>query len=132
MTWPPGKSEIGWTPIACASRSYSPLTSTIHACRPDEHVDDVRKGRLTIRSSRENSEGFLADALLLGGQRPFERSGADRIEEVELSLRAAARRERVELYVAARRDRDRLHADGRGEPVVLALDVDDPRLAPEH
>ena len=33
-TPPPGESAIGRTPIASASRSYSPLTSTIHACRP--------------------------------------------------------------------------------------------------
>ena len=48
-----------------------------------------------------------------------------------MPFRPAARRERVEPHAAACRQRDRLHTERLGEPVVLALDVDDPRLPAE-
>ena len=85
----------------------------------------------SIGASCENEQRLLAGALLLGRERPLERGGGDGVEEVELPLGAAARRERVEPHLTARRERDRLHAERFGEPVVLALDVDDPRLPAE-
>ena len=96
-----------------------------------KYVDDVRKGRLAIGPPCENEERFLAGALLLRRERPFERGGGDGVEEVQLPLGAAARGERVEPDPTARRKRDRLHAESFGEAVVLALHVDDPRLAAE-
>ena len=97
----------------------------------EEDVDDVGEGRLVVGAASENEQRFLAGALLLRGERPFERGGGDGVEEVELPLGAAARGERVEPHPSARRKRDGLDAERFREPVVLALDVDDPRLPAE-
>src|SRR5438105_15449272 len=94
-----------------------------------EYIDDVREGWLTVRASSENVQGLLTGALLLGCEWAFQRRRCHGVEEVELPFGAAAGCQRVELYVAARRESDRLDTERFRESVVLALEVDDSRLA---
>ena len=98
----------------------------------DEHVDDGGQSRLAGGAPLEHAQRLLRRALLLGDERPLERGGGDRVEEVELPLGAATRRERVQPDAAAGGEGDRPNAQRLGQPVVLALDVDDPRLPAEH
>ena len=120
-----GRTAFAISPTSIASASaISPVGWT---------RTSTTSGRVGSPSERRasTSERLLAGALLLRRERPFERGRGDGVEEVELPLGPAARRERVEPDRAARRERDRLDADRLREPVVLALDVDDPRLPAE-
>ena len=97
----------------------------------DENVDGARERRLAVGAALEDVERLLRRALLLRRERSLERGSRDAVEEVQLPLRPAARRQRVEPHRAAGGERDRPDAHRLGEPVVLALDVHDPRLPPE-
>src|SRR5690349_17970608 len=97
----------------------------------DQDVDHVWERRLAIAPAPEHVKRLLGASLLLGRERALQRCCGDRVEEVELTLRACARGERVQANGASGREGDRLYAERLGESVVLALDVDDPGLAAE-
>src|SRR5207245_1287867 len=82
-------------------------------------------------SAPEHVERLLGASLLLGRERALQRCCGDGVEEVELTLRACARRERVQANGASGGKGDRLYAERLGESVVFALDVDDPCLTTE-
>src|SRR5919201_6472221 len=99
--------------------------------RVQQYLDHMRQSWLRGRAIRKYDERLLGAPLLLRCQRPLERGGRDRVEEVQLPLSASARCQRVEANSASGRERDRSDAKRLGERVVFALHVDDPGLAPE-